>query len=499
MSAITDTRDILRGAAALLFGFGGRLIARILVVLVAGRLFGATEFGILGLTAAIAEITAAIGVLGLKRSLLDMLSYNVEQGLSEAQRVVEAIIVVLVVSFGLSIILIFLWPILVPGHEKLLPFLFIAVPAIAFTEVALTAIKHKRIIKWDVWARGFNEPWGFLTITLLLFWADIIKGGLVLAYVGSVSILATTVGYGLLKTYGLANLLQATPQLKNCLAIPKKSIPVGITDLGVMMLRRIDILILALFVPSSGVGIYYMVQQLATVPQRVNTLFEPMISPVIARLHNRFDASSIKANLIGICRWIFVIQVAITIPIVIFGDFVLSWFNPVFASGGLVLGIILFAELIDGTFITTETPLVFANPKIPPTLIVITLVIELVLIAVLSKLWGIEGAAFGFLIAILCLSIGRLVMLKSRLQINVINTSYILPLVLSIIMALVLIAAKFLIAPEQWWITTLIVILTIICYVLLIRKFGLSKSDRILLRAIKQKRRREKRTRRANK
>jgi O-antigen/teichoic acid export membrane protein len=492
MSAVTDTRDVLRGAAALLFGFGGRIVARILVVLVAGRLFGATEFGILGLTAAIAEITAAIGVLGLKRSLLDMLSYNVEQRLSEAQRVIEAIIVVLVVSTGLSAILMVLWPILIPGHEKLLPFLFIAVPAIAFSEVALTAIKHKRVIKWDVWSRGFNEPWGFLIISLLLFGAGIIKGGLVIAYVGSVSILAATVATGLIKTYGLKNLLQSKPKLKNCLSIPKKSIPVGITDLGVMMFRRIDILILAVFVPASGVGIYYMVQQLATVPQRVNSLFEPMISPVIARLHNRFDASSIKANLIGICRWIFVIQIAITIPMVVYGDFVLSWFSPVFATGGLVLAIVLFGELIDGTFITTETPLVFANPKIPPLLITMTLIIEVILIAVFSKFWGIEGAAFGFFIAMAALSGGRLLMLKSRLQINVINNSYLLPLTLAAIMALMLIGARVLISPEQWWLATLIVLITIICYVLLIKRFGLSKSDQILLRAIKQKRRRAK-------
>ena len=258
------------------------------------------------------------------------------------------------------------------------------------------------------------------------------------------------------------------------------------------MFRRIDILILALFVPTSGLGIYYMVQQLATVPQRVNSLFEPMISPVIARLHNRFDASSIKANLIGICRWIFVIQIAMTIPMIIYGDYILSWFSPAFATGGLVLTIVLFAELIDGTFITTETPLVFANPRIPPSLILMALAIEFILIAVLSKIWGIEGAALGFFITMVALSAGRLLMLRSRLQINVIDCSYLLPLTLAAIMSLILIATRVLIAPEQWWLTALIVLLTIACYALIIRKFGLTKSDRILLRAIKQKRRRAK-------
>lgn len=490
MTGIKDVRDILRGALALLLGFGGRMLARAALILVAGRLFGATEFGILGKTAAIAEITAAIGVLGLKRSLLDMLSYHEQHGLPVARRVVEAILVVVVVSFSLSAGLLLLWPLFMPEQQLLLPLLFFAVPAIAFTEVALTAIKYKRIIKWDVWSRGFTEPWGFLILTLILFGFGFIEGGLVVAYVGSVIISAFTVATGLVRTYGIAELFHARPMFRNFLEIPKQSIPVGITDLGVMMLRRIDILVLALFVPANVVGLYYMVQQLATIPQKVNALFEPMISPVIARLHNRFDAERIGANLISICRWVFVIQLAITIPIVIYGDILLGLFNPVFVTGGIVLAIILLAELIDGTFITTETPLVFANPKIPPILMVMTLGIEVLLIAVLAKYWGIEGAAIGFLLALSALAVGRLLMLSRRLQIQVINRSYLLPLSLAALMAVILVGAKTLIVPGHGWGSALIVLLTLFCYGWVIGKFGLTHSDQILLRALTQKRRR---------
>ncbi|PHR60537.1 MAG: hypothetical protein COA47_07165 [Robiginitomaculum sp.] len=490
MAGIADVRDIVRGAQALLFGFGGRSVARAILIMIAGHLFGAAELGILGQTAAYAEIVAAIGVLGLKRSLLDMLSHRAEHGQSIEQRVVEALIVAMVVSVGLSAGLLLLWPLVLPANANLLPLLFFAVPAIAFTEVALTAIKYKRVIKWDVWSRGFTEPWGFLGLALLVYSLGIIEDGLVMAYVGSVYISAVTVGYGLIHTYGAKNLFGSAPKLQNCLQIPRKSVPVGITDLGVMMLRRIDILILGVFVSDTGVGLYYMVQQLATVPQKVNALFEPMISPVIARLHNRLDGNRIRATLVGICRWIFIIQLAISIPMVVYGDRFLALFGAEFAAGWLVLVIILLAELIDGVFITTETPLVFANPRIPPSLIIITLTIEIALIALFSNVWGVEGAALGFLIALSALGLGRLLMLGKHLHIQVINREYLVPLSVGGLLAITLCTARILIPPEQTLITLPIVVFSLICYALLIRKFALTKSDRVLLRALGQKKRR---------
>ena len=121
------------------------------------------------------------------------------------------------------------------------------------------------------------------------------------------------------------------------------------------------------------------------------------MSPVIARLHNRKNGDGIRSNLIAVCRWIFIIQLGLTIPMVIFGDKLLSLFGPEFAIGALVLTAVLAAELINGTFLTAETALIFEKPKIPPTLLVMTLIVEVTLIAFLSAQWGTHGAAVGFL------------------------------------------------------------------------------------------------------
>jgi len=489
MAGLGDVRDVARGAVASFFGFGGRLIARAILMIIAGRAYGIEALGVLAQIAAITEIAGVLGVLGLKRSLLDMLSYEEEHGRRVETRIVEALGVAVFFGFLISTALLFVWPLILPDNTKMAPLLFFTIPAIACTEVALTAIKHKRVIKWDVWTRGIVEPWSFLLLAILFLFAGGLKAGLITAYLGSNLIAAFFAGLGLAHSYGLKKLVESNPQFSNWLSIPKKSAAVGMTDIGVMMLRRADLIVLSLFVGPQGAGLYYMVQQLATVPQKVNALFEPMMSPVIARLHNKMDTDKIRSNLIGICRWVLILQLAISIPMVIFGDYLLSVFGAEFAAGAAVLAVILLAELIDGSFATVETPLVFTKPKIPPVLIFITLIIEVTVIAALSNIWGVEGAAAGFLIAITCLAAGRLYMLKKYLNINVINGGYILPIAFAIAIAAALAIIRRWIEPQQAVLITVSFVAGIVGFMYLVKSFALTHSDRVLFRALTRRRR----------
>ena len=482
MSGVADYRDVVRGALASLFGFGGRLAARVLFMLVAAQAFGAKQLGVLGLAAAITEITAAIGVMGMKRSLLDMLSEREEAGLPAAPRIKEAFIITLGFGFLISTLLLFVWPLVLPGQPAVWALLFFAMPASIFIDICLTAIKFKRIVKWDVWSRSIAESWGLFVLALLFLSLGLKETGLVLAYAGSLFIAALVAGFGLISTYSLKSLFAARANFGNFPTIVKQSVPVGITDMGIMAIRRIDLIVLSVFVGPAATGLYFMVQQLLTIQQRLAGLFEPMLSPVIARLHNRMDAKRIRANMIGICRWIFIIQLLIAVPMIVFGDYLLGLFSPEFLVGGTVLTIMLIAEVIDGTFISTETPLVFARPKVPPTLLVLTLIMEVALIALLSYLYGVEGAAVGFLIAMCFLNVGRLWSLSKFLNIRIVNSSYIMPTVFALLMFGCLLAIRAVVPSEQGVIIILGVVVNLAVFAVLIKTFGLTKSDKILFR-----------------
>lgn len=485
MAGLKDVRDIVRGALASLFGFSGRLVARTMLMIIAARAYGIEALGLLGLISAITEVAAGIGILGLKRGLLDLLSHDAENGRSPEARILEAFGVGLSVSFAIAACvagaLIVYWP----EYSNLAPIILITAPMIVFADIALTAVKYKRVIGWDVAVRGGAEPWGFLALALLFLQ---LENGLLWAYTGSYMIAATFAAIGLWRIFGPAAFLRAKPTLAGMRAIPKRSVPVGISDLGYLAMRRLDLIVFSAFATTEAVGLYYAVQQIATIPQRVYSLFEPMMSPVIARLHNRMNASRIKATLIAVCRWVLIIQLAITVPMIIYGDHVLGIFGAAYTIGAGVLAIVLIAELIDGCFMAVETPLVFARPKIPPALMAAALIVEIGAIALLSPTLGVYGAATGFLLAILCLCAGRLIMIKKHLQIDVVNVSYIAPIAFAFVVSLGLMTSRSWISYGDSAVIILFFVISICVYLLLVRRFALTHSDRVVMRAIFQRR-----------
>lgn len=453
----------------------------------AGRVFGIEALGHLGQVAALSEITAAICVMGLKRGLLDMLSAEVETDRSPERRIMEVLALTLLLSLVAAIFLSAIWWIAFSGDIALMLILALAVPAMSFTDVTLTATKFKRIIRWDVTARCFAQPWTFL-ISALCFWALGFGGeGLLYAYVCSILASTTLAIVAVSKVFGWGALFTSSPSFNSWFPIITKSLPIAITDIGIMALRRLDLVVLSLFVGAEGVGLYYMAQQVVTVPHKIGAMFEPMLSPVIASLHNQRKTSQIRDNLISVCRWVFTVQFAITIPLIVFAEPVMRIFGPEFTAGSLVLIFILLAEILDGSFLNVETAIVYNKPKIPPTLLIITIAIEVVLIAVLSALWDVQGAAIGYLITMASLTILRLVMLKKYLDISVLSVQYFHPLIAGALMgAAMALSVHF--TPNYLPLQIALIVICLAGYVFYTKRYALTKSDRVLWRAFTRKR-----------
>lgn len=484
MGNIDDIKDILRGALASLGGFGGRMIARLLLMIAAGHLYGAAPLGLLGQVAAITEILAAIAVLGLKRSLLDLMSEDETNGRDPLQTLIAALTMSCCLGMLTSAALGLAWSILFP--EFSMPaLLYLVIPSIVFAEVAGTAIRFKRIIRWEVIARCIMEPWSFLIASLAFFFAGMVEGGLLLAY--SVSAVAAAIGMigGLSHAFTLRRLAEAGTTWARLLAVPSRSFAVGLTDIGTMMFRRLDILALSLVVGHSATGVYYMAQQIVTVPHKIHQLFEPMLSPVIAKLHHAAEKRVIAGKLSSICRWVFTLQLAVTVPLLVFGSDILSLFGADFSGGATMLAVLLVAELLDGSFALTETPLVFARPSIPPTLVWATLAIETAAVYSLASLWGAIGAAIGFLAAMALLNTLRLLALRHHLSINILGLNYIWPLAFAVAIGASLVMIKSSgFASSSWQIGSMI-LAAITLNLILVRMLAITPVDRQVLKQLR--------------
>ena len=63
----------------------------------------------------------------------------------------------------------------------------------------------------------------------------------------------------------------------------RRNVPLAAADAIEWVSRRLDIAILGLFVAPQYVGIYYVAQQVASMPQKLKTSFDPILAPVITQ------------------------------------------------------------------------------------------------------------------------------------------------------------------------------------------------------------------------
>jgi O-antigen/teichoic acid export membrane protein len=483
MQSLEDIRDILRGAAASLGGFGSRLIARLVLMVVAGTLYGAAPVGILGQVAAIVEILAAVGTMGLKRSLPHMLSESADTN-QQLQIIKCALGVSLLLALSMSGLLHLVWPLLFPDVD-MPALLLLVVPSLVFAEVVGGAIRFKRIIRFEVLARCVFEPWSFLLAAVALYFIGYREEGLLLAYAISMLAAAVGLGIGLATSYPMRAML-AVPVNKNLAGrVVHRSVPMGMTELGVIMLRRLDILLLSLVAGHQATGVYYIAQQIVTVPHKIHQLFEPMMSPVLAKLHHAGEVRTTQAKLAGLCRWVFTLQLALTVPFVAFSDELLGLFGDGFAIGGLVLACLLVAELFDGSFALSEIALVYAKPAVPPRLVMAVLGIELVAVYYLGAHWGAEGAALGFLVAMVFFAAAKLISLRKVLGISIVDVAYLPPFALAACFLALLLTLKGQVNFQAPSAILGSIILSVALYLWAISKIAITKQDRAIWAQLK--------------
>src|SRR3546814_20851904 len=87
--------------------------------------------------------------------------------------------------------------------------------------------------------------------------------------------------------------------------------------------RRIDLAILGLFFTPAIVGIYYVAQQVASLPQKLKTSFDPILGPVITRNLGEKNYSAIARQVSQVGFWIIAAQAGIALALGIPGEAVI--------------------------------------------------------------------------------------------------------------------------------------------------------------------------------
>ena len=400
----SDTAALARGGRTSFVGFLLRLGARFPFLLIAGRLYGAEALGRFAYAVMAVELMAQLATLGLKRGLAAELADTAQP---QAHDVADALLLAWLGALAGALLLIAL-PVLVypngggTGFGRLFPLIALAIVG---SDISLAALAFRHRIKEQVTARSVIEPWVLAGVALALFWTPWRHHGLIIAYAFSLTAAA------------VASLVPAwrefdwprgwRPEPARLLRLVRANLPLAGADLCEWASRRIDIVILGRFAGAEVIGVYFIAQQVATVPSKLKNSFDAILAPVITTSLARGDHAAVAAHLRQIGFWVAAAQLGAALALGFTGGASMALFGNAFAGGGMVLAVLLAAEVVAAQAAIAESALIYVRRLTNLLLSLAGLALQVGVSIVLVTRYGALGAAAALVIAALALSLAK--------------------------------------------------------------------------------------------
>jgi O-antigen/teichoic acid export membrane protein len=350
-----DLTALAKGGRTNILGFALRLLARLPFLFIAGRVYGPDIVGRFALAVVVVELAALLATLGLKRGLAQALSSSDRPHVHVAW---DAMAVAFCASLIASGILIAIPEIMFPnspiqGMDRWLPCIVFAV---AWSDVSLAALAYRRNVKATVTARAVVEPWT-ISIAAYAFSFVSLRDGLFYSYILSMTaaLIASLIPF--VRSYGLPKAWR--PGLPRLVDMARRNVPLAGADAIEWSTRNVDRFILGVMFEPKIVGIYYMAQQVASLPAKLKTSFDPILGPVITASLAKNDREAVAAQVRQVGFWIMAAQAGLALIGSIPGEAVMGVVGPQFVAGTAALAFLLTAEVAASTGAVCESALVY--------------------------------------------------------------------------------------------------------------------------------------------
>lgn len=421
MNSATNDEDLsalAKGGRQNFAGFILRLLARLPFLFIAGRLYGADALGRFASALVVVELVALLCSMGEKRGLAQRLTDGEET--HPANLVYDGILLALLFS---SVAALFFWLVPAPlfpsgDYTQLDRLIVLAIPAYALTEIVLAAQAYKYDIATTVRARAVVEPWTISIMAGVFYYIPgLSQSGLSMAYLASIYAGLAVGLWSFFRSYGRPHGWRPHP---NYMAkITMRALPLATADAIEWGTRRVDIFILGLFAAPSAVGVYYVAQQVASLPQKLKTSFEPILGPVITKNLKTGNYEAIAKQVCQVGFWIIAAQAGIALALGIPGEAVMGLVGPAFVGGTGALAFLLAAEVVAATAVVSEAVLIYVarvrNLWISIGTIAFQAVLTVALIMLVERLGLGEPFKAAAAAAALMIALGVASIIKARL------------------------------------------------------------------------------------
>jgi O-antigen/teichoic acid export membrane protein len=350
-----DLAALAKGGRTNLVGFLLRLAARLPFLFIAGRLYGADALGRFASAVVVVELAAMICTIGEKRGLAQRLSdYEGDASHPIADGLLLAFLTSGLAAAALWLVPAPLFPSGIYSHVDRL--IVLAIPALALTEIMLAAQAYRYDIVATVRARAIVEPWTISIMAAAMYFV-LPQSGLALAYLASIYAALVAAAWPFFRSYGRPR--GWLPSFSRMIQLLVRGLPLAAADAIEWGTRRLDIFILGLFAVPTAVGVYYVAQQVASLPQKLKTSFEPILGPVLTRKLKEKDYAAIAKQVCQVGFWITAAQAGVGLALGIPGEAIMGLVGPNFVGGTGALAFLLIAEVVAATAVVSEAALVY--------------------------------------------------------------------------------------------------------------------------------------------
>jgi O-antigen/teichoic acid export membrane protein len=403
---------LARGGRTNFVGFLLRLMARFPFLILAARLYGAEDLGRFAYATMVVEFAGALATLGLKRGVAAEMARGDRP---EVHALADALLIAMMLALAGTGILLAAPDLMFPDgvRNSSERWLALIVPALVIAELSLAGLAFRHRIDVAVRARSILEPWVLTIAATILAFTALRSHGLLLAFALSLLAAATTSLWPALLVFGLPHGWRPVPA--NLRAMALRNLPLAGADLVEWSTRRIDIFILGRFASAETVGLYFVAQQVATLAGKIRTSFDPILAPMLSMALNAGKPEEAAAHIRQVGFWVLAFQLPVVLALGLPGEGVMGLFGPEFATGALILALLLTAELAAANSSISEMGLIYARPRANLFIAAAGLALQAGLSLLLVPRFGGEGAAAGLLLALIAVAVARQLVLGRAL------------------------------------------------------------------------------------
>lgn len=266
------------------------------------------------------------------------------------------------------------------------------------------------------------------------------------------------------------------------------STPMGLHDFVQYAVLKLEIFLLAYFVPVKEVGIYALAAEVAFVMKRFRQVFDPILIPLISEIQSQESTMErIQENVARVIRWILYLAVPYACILILFGKSILNMFGSEFEQGAFCLIFLSIAHLVNANSgLLDSIMMVSGRPKINLLNAFILLITQASLSILFIPSMGILGAAVGSGLSLVLIALVRLIQSFLILKLNPFNRTQLKPIYAGVFAGILSVLCQEFYKPshDDFLIWVGFLLLFIGTYVVVVNILGLGEEDKYILQKV---------------